>query len=64
MDTANWPDFMDNIANIGHCKKKQWNKDKVKKLWMQCEVVCQSMCQAIVHQTHILRLSEMTLEQA
>jgi len=38
--------------------------DKVKKSRTQCEVVCQSMCQAIVHQTHILRLSDMTLEKA
>ena len=64
MDTANWPDFMDNIANIGHCKEKQWNMYKVKKSRTQWEVVCQSICQAIVRQTRILRLSDMTLEKA
>jgi hypothetical protein len=63
-NTAIWPDFMDNIANIGHCKEKQWNIDKVKKSRTQWEAVCQSMCQAIVHITHILRLSDMTLEKA
>jgi hypothetical protein len=52
-DTANWPDFM-NIANICHWKEKQWNMDKFKKSRTQWEVVCQSMCQAIICQTHIL----------
>lgn len=62
--TANWPDFTDNIANTGHCKKKQWNKDKDKEPEMQCKVLCQSMCPAIIHQTRILRLSDMTLGKA
>lgn len=43
---------------------KQWNMDKIKESRMQCEVLCQSMCPATIHQTHILRLSDMTLEKA
>jgi len=51
---------MDNIANTGHWKKniKTWAKLRCPEHNMR---LCVSPC---VHQTHILRLSDITLEEA